>query len=800
MEAQVHAYNKYLLSRNAVFQVPRLVDLAAELLGMESDEAFKSIDSMITRAYIWGWTRIPYTVLRAFLYPAAEEEDEGGEGGQRMDDNDKEEGEQPKGDKDTDPKIDEWQVAAFTLDKADIVFPGSVLTPLERTITRPKSLSGFEVLCGARTDQIAIQPSTCAFARCFEKLSDGLLKNLNWANIIIAGGMVLGTLVSVDAPDSGPNQQHMWDSSDIDMYVYGLSADEATNKIHHVYETFRSNLPAGTPTLAVRNSKTITFYARYPLRRLQIVLKLAESPKDVLLNFDLDICAMGWDGSMLWMLPRAARALETGCNVFTMSLVRGHYLSERRASHPKRVFKYAGKVFLPRGYGIRFLPSYVSSLSRSAEEMEARFSGEDLLSLDINCLAADACVWVEETFLRMRADSRIRYSDMDEGRSCLTGFTLFMRNATYWDMKRRRDEIINEKAWAYVSYEDTVSFRLVYSIPVFTIGTQYDDNPNNVISHPEYRWDPSFSLKAFKDHVEQSNYREIRGWDELDEVQRMTVASRMEILLDGAHDIKIPVLLPRDFAAHANTLVSRLQPETPILKPATSEGPTVDQKEGLFIWTITSKLMWQQQDRRIDELFEVLLAFCRVNVPIMGSEDLQAQCLFTNCRSVTLESMTSSMPSCDGICGARSPETTESMMQNTNSLNADGRSALSRRCVAGVRSTCGVHPVRGQSRRGTQTTATPASAWVDQLESNSNKNAPPDDGPAPLDAPQMQSDFIPGGRPGCTPKRFQPQVQLYRPRKQANHPEEPKPEHTLLSMRFVKHAQRFPWAFPLYGD
>jgi hypothetical protein len=105
----------------------------------------------------------------------------------------------------------------------------------------------------------------------------------------------------------------MWHSSDIDIYVYGLSADEATEKIRDIYKVFRSNLVNGspTPTLGVRNSKTITFYARYPLRRIQIVLKLAESPKDILLNFDLDICAMGWDGTELWMLPRAARALES---------------------------------------------------------------------------------------------------------------------------------------------------------------------------------------------------------------------------------------------------------------------------------------------------------------------------------------------------------------------------------------------------------------------------------------------------------------------------------------------------------
>lgn len=164
--------------------------------------------------------------------------------------------------------------------------------------------------------------------------------------------MALGSLVSCCNHNWDVGER--WSSSDIDVYVYGLSASEATTKIRSIYETFRSNLSnrIHMPTLAVRNSKTITFYTSYPLRRIQIVLKLVESPKDVLLNFDLDICAVGWDGSKVWMLPRAARALESssiviphaytdlhyaaGSNVFTMHLIRGHYLSERRASQPQR--------------------------------------------------------------------------------------------------------------------------------------------------------------------------------------------------------------------------------------------------------------------------------------------------------------------------------------------------------------------------------------------------------------------------------------------------------------------------------
>ena len=85
----------------------------------------------------------------------------------------------------------------------------------------------------------------------------------------------------------------------------------------------------------------------------------------MLLNFDLDACAIGFDGSHVFMLPRCARAIETGYSVFTMDLVWGHHLGDRRASQDSRIFKYAD-----RGFGIRLLPSYARSIEEEKLESE----------------------------------------------------------------------------------------------------------------------------------------------------------------------------------------------------------------------------------------------------------------------------------------------------------------------------------------------------------------------------------------------------------------------------------------------
>ena len=200
----------------------------------------------------------------------------------------------------------EWKHGLVSLEDADDAFPGSALSNNGRLITRPQTLSGYLVLGEQRAPHIRIQPSVAAFRRRFDELTGNVLKGLDWNNLLVAGGIVLGALLVGDSPDSSKQ----WESSDIDVYVYGLGPQAATERIKHIFQVFRANLPQGAPTLVVRNSKTITFYSDFPTRRIQIVLKLVNSPKDVLLNFDLDICAIGWDGSNVWMLPRAARALE----------------------------------------------------------------------------------------------------------------------------------------------------------------------------------------------------------------------------------------------------------------------------------------------------------------------------------------------------------------------------------------------------------------------------------------------------------------------------------------------------------
>ena len=219
---------------------------------------------------------------------------------------------------------------------------------------------GLQVLDEVRKRNMIIQASDVSFTRTFERITKGILRGLNWSNVLLAGGMALTTLIHID---SSKDDDWRISEPDLDLYIYGLGPEDANRKVEEIHDIWVNNLPATSQKLVVKNAKTINLLASYPNRRIQIVLKLLPSPTDVLLNFDLDACAIGFDGSHAFMLPRCARAIETGYSIFTMDLVWGHHLGNRRATQDTRVFKYA-----ERGFGIRILPSYARSIEEESLE------------------------------------------------------------------------------------------------------------------------------------------------------------------------------------------------------------------------------------------------------------------------------------------------------------------------------------------------------------------------------------------------------------------------------------------------
>lgn len=170
-----------------------------------------------------------------------------------------------------------------------------------------------------------------SFLKNFEDFSRGILKGISWDNIFVAGGSVLGPLMNIGEKTRALS----FKDSDIDIFVYGLTPEKALEKVEEIFFKIQANTNASGEIVRTKNS--VTIIGQYPVRHVQIVLRLYKSPAEILMGFDVDCCALGFDGTDVWALPRAARALSKRYNLVDMT--------RRSLTYETRLYKYAKRGF-----------------------------------------------------------------------------------------------------------------------------------------------------------------------------------------------------------------------------------------------------------------------------------------------------------------------------------------------------------------------------------------------------------------------------------------------------------------------
>lgn len=194
------------------------------------------------------------------------------------------------------------------------------------------------------------QVSEAQFWSNFHKFVLDQLEGLDWTGVVMAGGAVLAcattqpaksrygdkvvlehllrynpsalehldspqdyaTFLALHSPDSPTS------SSDIDLYLYGFDSEEALlAKQRELAEVIKRNAEArGAEVYATRTRAAVTLFSAFPYRSVQIVIGAkAKCATEVVLDFDLDCCALCFDGTRLLALPRAMLALNRRCNM-----------------------------------------------------------------------------------------------------------------------------------------------------------------------------------------------------------------------------------------------------------------------------------------------------------------------------------------------------------------------------------------------------------------------------------------------------------------------------------------------------
>lgn len=151
-----------------------------------------------------------------------------------------------------------------------------------------------------------------------EKLA--LLRKLTRVDgVFVAGGCLYSILYG-------------YEISDIDLFLYGLSEAEAEATLLEIRDILTELYEEHTFATVIRTQNAVAFAfnrsigreGRVPppdegsffslTREVQVILRLYRTPSMILHGFDLDSCAIGFDGNHLWISRRALYALQKGYN------------------------------------------------------------------------------------------------------------------------------------------------------------------------------------------------------------------------------------------------------------------------------------------------------------------------------------------------------------------------------------------------------------------------------------------------------------------------------------------------------
>jgi hypothetical protein len=219
---------------------------------------------------------------------------------------------------------------AFAIDKAHR-YPGVrgdlfLLEDLKDDLTLDGSVPVLEYY-----DPYNGRPRTCdlkvyrSFAlRTFLQDLDGF----DMKGLVIAGGAVCSALYKND---------ESWKPKDVDVFLVGLSKEEAIQKIEDLAVHLHSRTTTHSPLIVQRSPRTLSFGPLRGTPCLQIILRLFSTISEVLHCFDLGASAVADDGKQLYFTTLGKVAHERRLNVLD--------LTRRQISYEYRICKYLTRGF-----------------------------------------------------------------------------------------------------------------------------------------------------------------------------------------------------------------------------------------------------------------------------------------------------------------------------------------------------------------------------------------------------------------------------------------------------------------------
>ncbi|OBZ73133.1 hypothetical protein A0H81_06697 [Grifola frondosa] len=147
------------------------------------------------------------------------------------------------------------------------------------------------------------------FKKNWAIFTEGSVSQLvDWSNVMAAGGAVQACLTPLPEYAKASKRtmrkyfhNRAFPTSDVDLFLYGLTPEEAEAKMHTIYEAVRDSVPWDVTCVRA------------------IVLRLYRSPAEILAGFDVDAPCCAYDGERVWANPRAIVAMMRQCNTVDMT-------------------------------------------------------------------------------------------------------------------------------------------------------------------------------------------------------------------------------------------------------------------------------------------------------------------------------------------------------------------------------------------------------------------------------------------------------------------------------------------------
>lgn len=182
------------------------------------------------------------------------------------------------------------------------------------------------------------------FNRLHSNVMHRLQQILQEEPLVIAGGAVLHALTASE----GVRTNGLWgDTSDVDLFVHTRDPAEADRIATRVWEALAVDNESWA---CIRSRAVLNMHSfgatNQPWRRrvlqekCQLILRLYDSPSEILVGFDCDCCGCLYDGSALWATPRCLRALQEGVN-----LLNPLHAWPNKPAYEMRLAKYAHRGF-----------------------------------------------------------------------------------------------------------------------------------------------------------------------------------------------------------------------------------------------------------------------------------------------------------------------------------------------------------------------------------------------------------------------------------------------------------------------